>query len=307
MMFTRKNRFMKTLIAGVMVLSLLAMGGFGCGAPDVDDDPVKLSYQTWTEAMIVGEMFHIMLTEHTDIPIEVVELESFAIQWEAITNDEIDLMGTYTSTGYMTVLGDTGLRDPEEVYDYVKEELKDQYDIVVLDRIGFYNNYDLAVRPEIAEEYGLETYSDLAEVAGELTIAADVNFLDREDTYPLLQEMYGMEFGDIKTVGVTLKYPTIAEGEADVINNYTTDAQIQELGLVVLEDDLNAFPPYDKVSFARAEVLDMYPEIEEVMGRLAGMIDTDEMVAMNYAVEIEEKQPADVARDFLIEKGLIDG
>ncbi len=306
--FTRQKKIYGSLIAGLVMMALLVAGGFGCGAGTGEvDEELVLTYQTWSESLTIGNIFHILLEEKTDIPIRAVELESFSIQWEAMIHDEVDILPSFTASAYMNVLGDEGLRDPEEVYDYVSQRLEEEYNVILLEQLGYYNNYDLAVRPEVAEEYGLETYSDLAEVSDELIITADANFLDIPAGYPLLQDVYGMDFKDIKTVGVALKYPVIEDGQADVINNYTTDAQIVELGLVVLEDDQFAFPSYDAVPFVRKETLEKYPEIKEVLNLLAGQFSNDEMREMNYRVEIDEEDPEDVARDFLIQKGLIGG
>ncbi len=292
------------IIAAFVFLALLTTGAFGCADPDVDDT-VVVEYQTWTESMILGNMATVLLEENTDLNIETVELESFAIEWQAMKEGEIDVFISYVGTPYMRVLGDTGLRDPDEIYDYVKQELEEQFDLITLDRIGFYNNYDLAVKPEVVEEYGLENFSDLAEVSEELVIAADVNFLDEPAAYPNLKEHYGMEFKEVKTVGITLKYPTIAACEADLVNAYTTDAQIHQLGLAILEDDKHAFPQYDTVPFVRGEVLDRHPEIADVLNALE--ISIEEMQELNYRLEVEEEYVEDIARDFLIQKGLIDG
>ena len=301
-MCVHKRSFFKYLITVLLLFSFITIVG-NCKPGEKE---VVLSYQTWAEHMILGEIFYILLEEKTDIPIKVVELDSSAIQWVAMKEGEIDITPFYTANAYMTVLGDTGMRDPDKVYNYVKEQYKEKFNVIILERLGFYNNYDLAVRPEVAEKYNLKTYSDLAKVADQLKIVTDINFLDRADCYPLLQEKYGMAFKEVIAVGVTIKYPTIANKEADVINNYTTDAKIKELGLIVLEDDKHAFPPYDAVPMVRGEILEMYPEIEEVLNLLAGKISTDEMTEMNYMVEIKMEEPEDVARDFLIKEGLIE-
>lgn len=301
-MCVHKRSFFKYLITVLLLFSFITIVG-NCKPGEKE---VVLSYQTWAEHMILGEIFHILLEEKTDIPIKVVELDSSAIQWVAMKEGEIDITPFYTANAYMTVLGDTGMRDPDKVYNYVKEQYKEKFNVIILERLGFYNNYDLAVRPEVAEKYNLKTYSDLAKVADQLKIVTDINFLDRADCYPLLQEKYGMAFKEVIAVGVTIKYPTIANKEADVINNYTTDAKIKELGLIVLEDDKHAFPPYDAVPMVRGEILEMSPEIEEVLNLLAGKISTDEMTEMNYMVEIKMEEPEDVARDFLIKEGLIE-
>ena len=86
---------------------------------------------------------------------------------------------------------------------------------------------------------------------------------------------------------------------------FTTDGQLEEAGLVILEDDKNYFPYYDAATLVRDEVLEKHPELEEVLNLLEGRIQDEDMVHMNYLVEIRKEDPARVARDFLKDKGLL--
>lgn len=304
-----KNKMWSYLLLSCL-LGVFCVFAFGCSQPEnkeasSNEKSLVLARETWTEPYILSDLFKILIEEQTDISIRQVDLDSEALCWKAFETKDVDILTAYTASCYMTILGDTGLRDPDAVYKYVTEEFNNRFGAVFLKRLGFYSNYDLAVRPEIAKKYKLKTYSDLAKVAERLTIVADVNFIDRIDCYPLLQEKYGMNFKDIKSVGVSIKYPTIKSGEADVVSVYSTDAQIKALGLVLLKDDKYAFAPYDAAPLVRGEVLENYPELKEALNSLAGIITNEDMQTMNYRVEVEKEESADVARDFLQSKGLI--
>ena len=102
---------------------------------------------------------------------------------------------------------------------------------------GFNNTYGLAVSRDAAERYNLRTYSDLAGAAGGLTLGAEPDFFDRQDGYPGLQQAYGMDFGTTRDMDISLKYQALFEGQVDAIVVSTTDGQVADERLVVLEDD----------------------------------------------------------------------
>ena len=97
----------------------------------------------------------------------------------------------------------------------------------------------------------------------------------------------------------------IDSGQVDVIDAFATDALLSKFDLVQLEDDASFFPPYYAVNFIRQECLDEYPELEEVLALLDGRISNEAMAAMNAEVDLEGRDAADVAHDFLVEEGLI--
>ncbi len=294
----------KTLALIISVILATAMLFAGCGGNGESGDTITVTNQTWTEAAILGHITQKILEGNTDYNIERIELESNVIMWSAMTSDEVDIWPAYTSGLFNLFEGDdTVLYEPDDIYDYVAEKAKTDYNIIALERIGFYNNYDLAVRPEIAEKYDLETYSDLAEVSNELTIVADANFEDRADAYPLLQESYGMDFKEIYPMSVAPKFIAMENDEADVISCYTTDAGIARLGLKLLKDDKSATMHFDAVYLIRGEVLEAHPELAGILNKVK--ITNDEMAEMNLKVEGDGMSPEEVAQEYLEKNDLI--
>ena len=145
----------------------------------------------------------------------------------------------------------------------------------------FNNTYGLVARSEIAEQYGLRTYSDLAAAAGELTFGAEYDFFEREDGYDSLCETYGLEFKDTMDLDIGLKYQALNEGQIDVMVVFTTDGQLSSSDVVVLEDDLQFFPSYLCGHVIRSEVLEAHPELNEVVEKLTGTSSDSDMAEMN--------------------------
>lgn len=91
-----------------------------------------------------------------------------------------------------------------------------------------------------------------------------------------------------------------------MIDAYGTDSYMVELGLVSLGDSENLFPPYQGAPLMRADTLEEYPEIEDILNQLSGQITDEEMQEMNYQVDYEDAAAEDVARDYLMENGFIE-
>ena len=102
-----------------------------------------------------------------------------------------------------------------------------------------------------------------------------------------------------------MRYTAIDSGQVDVYRRLRHRRLLSKFDLVQLEDDASFFPPYYAVNFIRQECLDKYPELEEVLALLDGRISNEAMAAMNAEVDLEGRNAADVAHDFLVEEGLI--
>lgn len=222
----------------------------------------------------------------------------------AMAGGEFDLYPEYTGTAWNMVLLEEGVYS-EDLFGTLQARYEEDYDMSWLGMYGFNNTYGLVVRREVAEEYGLETYSDLATVAGELVFGAEYDFYEREDGYDALCETYGLSFGSTMDLDIGLKYQALNQGEIDVMVIFTTDGQLSTADAVVLEDDRSFFPSYRCGNVVRNEVLETHPELYDVLETLTDTITDADMAAMNYAVETEGAEPWDVAMEYLRQQGLL--
>src|SRR5699024_12259268 len=115
------------------------------------------------------------------------------------------------------------------------------------------------------------------------------------DGYDEFIEKYGFEFDDIFPMSLGLLYTALSSEEIDVGLGYSTDGQIPAENLVLLEDDLNLFPPYDASPLATAEIVEEYPELEVIFLKLEGQIDRELMQHMNFLSENYLLEPRTVA------------
>jgi len=277
-------------------------GGTGEGGP------VSIGSKNFTEQLILGEMYA-QLLEAAGIEVErTLNLGGTAVAHESLVAGEIDLYPEYTGTGLLTVLEMETMSDPDEVFDVVSEAYSEQFDLVWLDQAPMNNSNALAVKREFSEENDLTTISQMVEMASELTLAAVPDFPERPDGLVGLNEVYGdFEFEEIIILDPGLKYQALVNDDAEVVLAFGTDGQIAGYDLVVLEDDMGLWPPYHVAPVVRQETLDAYPEIADILNELAPLLTSEIMADLNWLVDGDEAmEPEDVAREFLVENGLLD-
>ncbi len=289
----------------IFIVLLLAMGLIiGCSQ---EEKKVVVSSKPHSEQYILAEMITLLIEDRTDIIVE----QNLGIGGgtanihPAMINGEIDIYPEYTGTGWLFVLKQELINDPDKLYEENKALYESEYGLIWLGRYGFNNTYALAMPKTLAEQWGVETYMDLGKVSSSLVFGAEYDFYERDDGFPALAEIYGFNFKDQKELDIGLKYQAIGSGDVDVINSFSTDGLIQEYEMKVLVDDQNYFPAYQAATVIRKDTLEKYPELEEVLNLMENLITDDEMVLMNYKVEKLNEDPKEVARGFLAEKGLL--
>jgi osmoprotectant transport system substrate-binding protein len=159
------------------------------------------------------------------------------------------------------------------------------------------------VTQETADEFGLTTVSDLADVAGDMTLGAPAECPERPFCIPGLQDTYGVEFGDFKPLEYGATITALSGGEIDVGLLFSTDGSIAENGFVVLEDD-KALQAADNITpLVRSEILTA--EIEELLNSVSEALETDAITELNRRANVDVEDPADLAEEFLTDAGLI--
>lgn len=293
------------LLGGAALLACAALV-IGMLVPAGTGDTIHIATKPMTEQYVLGEMLDLLIEQDTDLNVELTQGVGGGTSniQPAMESGEFDLYPEYTGTAWNMVLGEDGLYT-EALFDQLQQAYQDGCDMEWVGMYGFNNTYGLVVRREIAEQYDLHTYSDLAAVADRLVFGAEYDFFEREDGYDALCETYGLQFKETMDMDIGLKYQALAQGEIDVMVIFTTDGQLAAADAVVLEDDKQFYPSYLCGNVVRRAVLEEHPEIGTVLEKLAGTISDSDMAQMNYAVETEGREPRDVAADFLRSRGLL--
>ena len=309
-MIFRKTKLTKS-IAMVLLLVLLAGTLSACGS-DSKTDVIKVGSKEFTEQLLLGQ-----------IAIQALENAGFEVEDKtgvagsdkvrlALENGDFDMYWEYTGTAWISLLQhEEPITVSQEAYDKVREEDAEN-GLTWLQYAPLNNTYTLMMRREQSEELNIKSISDLSkyvnENPGELTTAIDHEFSIRPDGYPGVEELYGYSLGDdnIKIMDMGIMYKTLKEGQVNVAMGFSTDGRIAAYDLINLEDDKAFFPVYNPAPVIRSETLENNPEIKEVLEKIAPLLDTDTITKLNYEVDINEREPKEVAKEWLKNEGLID-
>jgi osmoprotectant transport system permease protein len=269
------------------VLFAASLAAFAHAAPTV-----VVGSKRFTESYILGEIVRQQLVA-AGVPAQHRQgLGNTAVMEQALATGSIDLYPEYTGTIVRELLKQDGSPTLAQLNaSLAAKGLKAGIPL------GFNNSYALAMREDDAQRLGIASISDLARSRAPLRFGLSHEFLVRADGWPALQRAYALPFTPGSGLDHGLAYQALAAKQVDVVDAYTTDAQIARLHLRVLRDDRNFFPRYDALLLMRAGV------DERPLAPLAGRIDEDAMRAMNAQVELDGRSFEAVARDFLAQHG----
>lgn len=260
------------------------------------------------EPEILINMYKLLIEDQTDLTVELKPgLGKTSFVFNALKSGSIDLYPEFTGTAISEFLKEEAVsNDSDEVYEQARKGLDERFDMTLMPPMSFNNTYTLAVSKAFQEEYGLKTMSDLASVKNAVKAGFTLEFNDREDGYLGIQKLYGISFDSIKTMEPKLRYQAIEAGEINLMDAYSTDSELREYEMTVLEDDKGLFPPYQGSPLLRKETLEKHPELEDALNSLAGIVTDEEMREMNYQVNAEGAKAVEVAEAFLKEQGLLE-
>ncbi|MDW0118783.1 glycine betaine ABC transporter substrate-binding protein [Sporosarcina thermotolerans] len=294
---------MRKKLTSLLLIAIVTSMLSGCIL--IEKESLTLGSRNNTESIILSHVMGQLIEHKTDIKVIYKEnLGGSNVVWNAMLNGNLDVIPDYTGTIVVTYYHEEPGTADETLE--ATRRLVAEDGIIAFNTFGFNNTYTLALDESKAEELGIVTFSDFAAYSEDFTLGAVFEFIDRPDGLPGFKKEYGLEFKDVKGMDHGIMYRSINAGEVDVINSYTTDGQLQEFDLRVLEDDKSYFPPYHALPLVREETLKEYPEIEEILKQLEGMIDEEAMQKMNAKVDNDGMMVERVAEEFLVESGLIE-
>ncbi|HEL2459732.1 TPA: ABC transporter permease/substrate-binding protein [Streptococcus suis] len=297
----------KTILLALLV-TLFTVGASYVPMLNFSTKQLVIAGKLGAEPEILINMYKLLIEDRTDIKVEIKpNFGKTSFLYEALKSGSIDIYPEYTGTITSTLLKNSPTdlsTNPEEVYTYAKEAILEQDGLMYLAPMAFQNTYALAVTEDYAQKNGIEKISDLAKVQQTAVAGFSLEFNDREDGNIGLKNLYNLQL-NVKTMEPALRYEAIKSGNVQIIEAFSTDSKVVTYKLKILEDDKQLFPPYQAAPLLTKETLKKYPELEQVLGVLAGNISTEEMTQMNYAVDVEGKSAEQVAREYLEQEGLL--
>ena len=293
----KRNNIISTI--AMLAVTLMVSGCSSLGGGSTEDTVIRVGSKDFTENLVVSEIYALAL-EDAGYEVERIPNIASSVVHTSITNDEIDLYPEYTGTGLLVVLEMEMETDPQKVYDTIKAEYDEQFDLTWLDYAEANDSAGLVIKTSVAEKYGIETISDLQENATELRFASQGEFDLREDGIPGLTKAYGEFNWKSSTVyDNSLKYEVLKNDEADVAPAYTTEGQLtNKEEFTVLVDDKKFWPPYNLAPVIRNEVLEANPDIAEILNNISSTLDTETMTDLNAKVDVDGQEYEAVAKEY---------
>ncbi len=254
---------------------------------------IKIGSKSFTESVIIGEMIATIAQAEGYETRHKAELGGTGLVWDALLAGDVDVYPDYTGTVAEMILQDPGLTEMEAIRVALAE-----YGVKVTPSMGFENTYAIGMVRERAERLGIRKVSELSGHP-KLKFGFGNEFMDREDGWPGLRKAYGLTQSNVRGLDHMLAYRALKSGDIDAMDVYTTDANIRQYDIRVLEDDRDYFPNYSAVLLYRADLEQRAPGFVKAISRLATSITVEDMRAMNEQVDVDGEDESQAAAQFI--------
>lgn len=325
---TRVRRSARAVLAAGAA-ALLAAGLTGCGggesledqggAPegDVGTRSLVIGSAGFTESKVLASLYAQAL-EDAGFETSIKTVANRELYEPALETGQIDVVPEYAATlaEFLNAKvngSDAPAKDPVASNDVEStvaalEKLAGKRGLKVLDAGEAVDQNAFAVTEEFAEKNDLKTLSDLGESGVEVRLAAGDECVERPYCQPGLEKTYGIEVAEVdpKGVGTTQAKQSVKNGTNDMVLTTTTDATLEDFGLVLLEDDKGLQNADNVLPVVNAKDAGG-KKVAAALNEVTGVLSTQDLIDLNRQVDAERRKPEDVARAYLEEKGLLDG
>ncbi|BAT53536.1 Substrate-binding region of ABC-type glycine betaine transport system [Nostoc sp. NIES-3756] len=299
---------MKRFIIFFLLAFTLVLAIASCNTNQITSSgDIIVASKDFTEQDILGEILAQQIEDTTNLKVaRRPRLGGSFVCHSAILAGKIDAYIEYTGTAFTGILKQPVINNPKVVYEKLKQAYAQQFKLEVMPSLGFENTFAIIIRGEDARRYNIQTLTQAAQYTPKWRGGFGYEFLEREDGFPGLAKTYGLKFSKPPQImDLGLIYRALIQKQVDMVAGNSTDGQISRLGLVVLKDDKQYFPPYEATPIIRQETLKKYPQLKTAIAQITGKISADEMRQLNYLVEGELQDIKEVVREFRKSKGLL--
>lgn len=298
----------KAALLGVLLLGLGAVGLAQFAAAPTRQT-VVVAGKMGSEPELLIHMYKLLIEQH-DPQLRVEVKPNFgktAFLFNALKSGDIDIYPEFTGTVLETLVQvppgeNSRTLSQDETYQLGARLLNEQFGLRLLPPMAYENTYALAVPQTYAAAHRLQRISDLARVQNSVRAGFTLEFMNRQDGYLGLQR-HSIRFAHVVSLEPALRYTALDSGHIDLLEAFSTDSELRQYHLTVLQDDIALFPHYQGAPLMKAAFAEAHPGIVQALNVLAGHISAEEMSEMNYRVKAQGESAAAVAKDFLQQKG----
>lgn len=276
------------------------------------ETPVTLGVgsKNYSEQILLGKICVVLLQSAGATVNDYTRIPGSASFRRAMTEGVFDCSLDYTGAAWISYLGNTDpIPGEQQQYEAVRDaDLVNN--VVWLPPAPGNNTYAFAVTSEFHQEYGLDTMEDVTQLPEDLlTYCVGAEFANRNDGLRPFLETYGLPNppdSNVKLMDTGAIYEATARGVCSFGEVFTTDGRIKALDLKVVEDTKGFFPEYNICPTVWKPTLDKYPQIADLFAPVAERLDNDTLIGLNGEIDIDGREPADVAFDWMVREGFID-
>jgi osmoprotectant transport system substrate-binding protein len=269
---------------------------------------LKIGSKNFTEQKILGEIYAQGLAAAGYTTTTDLNLGDEQTALKAVKSGQIEAYPEYTGTALLSFFktpADKLPTDPMEAYNLAKADFEKE-GLTAFPPTPFTDSNEVAVTKATADKYSLKNISDLSSVADKLTLYGTPECRQRLDCLLGLEKVYGLKFKKFVPVAPDQRHEVLQSGRADVSIVFTTDPQIKRNGEVLLEDDKGMFPPYNSTLVMKQETATKAgADLPKVLDQLQQPLTDDAMQELDARVDLDKKDPAEVAKEYLSETGLV--
>jgi osmoprotectant transport system substrate-binding protein len=269
---------------------------------------LKIGSKNFTEQKVLGEIYSQGLAAAGYKTSTDLNLGDQDTALAALKGGQIDAYPEYTGTALTAFFKKDAAdlpKDPQAAYEETKSLFAADA-ITAFPPTPFTSSNEVAVTQETADKYGLKNISDLSKVADKLTLYGSPECRKRMDCLLGLETIYGLKFKKFVPVDIAQRHDVLSSGRADVSIVFTTDPQITRNKEVLLEDDKGMFPPYNPTLLMKTETADKAgADLAKTIDLIQKPLTDDAMQELDARVDLDKKEPAEVAKEYLSETGLV--
>ncbi|QRY64184.1 glycine betaine ABC transporter substrate-binding protein [Gordonia sp. PDNC005] len=324
-----RRRSLRIAIASV-VATVVVAAGTACGLesggalplpvkpgsiteqPDLVGAKITVGSKDFTEQVTLGYILEFAVAAAGADVRDLTNIQGSNSSRDAMVAGQVDLAIEYTGTGWINYLGnEKPIADPAAQFDAVRDADLKENDVVWVNPAPLDNTYALAVNQKNLASLGVRTLSQYADLVkrdpASASTCLETEFRSRQDGFPGMAKAYEFPASAAQTqiLQTGIIYQATANGNCAFGEVFTTDGRIKALNLALLDDDRHFFPHYNAAVTMRSETAEAHPSIAKVTKPVMDALTSEEMSELNRQVDVDGREPADVARDWMVKKGFV--
>ena len=303
-----KNSLARTILIALVALPLMLTAGCGGGG-----DKVVIVGQKFTEADIMTQLYKAVLDD-AGYDTSVKNLGARDIYLDPLSKGDVTISADYLSS--MTEAlnrkanGDDAAKVASPDADATLTELNKlakKDGLTALQPAKAEDANAFAVTKAFAQEHNLTTLSDLGASGLSVKLGGNSDCPQRADCQKGLEDTYGIKVSGFEPTGFGSQATKddLVKGVTQIGSVGTTDATLESLGLVILQDDKQLQNAENLVPIVNSKWLQDNEKAKTALDKLSAVLTTEDLTAMIGKVDLDREKAADVAKAYLKDKGLI--